>query len=58
MGSSTLVASTDYTLVGGVLTIDKTSSTIYTGATAGDVITLSIVLSSGAILEVNINVVE
>ena len=57
MGSSTLVASTDYTLVGGVLTIDKTSSTIYTGATAGDVITLSIVLSSGAILEININVV-
>lgn len=58
MGSSTLVASTDYTLVGGVLTIDKTSSTIYTGATAGDVITLSIVLSTGAILEININVVE
>ena len=57
MGSSTLVASTDYTLVGGVLTIDKTSSTIYGSATAGDVITLSIVLSSGAIIEVNINVV-
>lgn len=57
-GSTTLVASTDYTAVGGVVTIDKTSSTIYTGASAGDVITLSIVLSSGAILEININVVE
>ena len=57
-GSTTLTASTDYTLVGGVLTIDKTSSAIYSGAIAGDVITLSIVLSSGAIIEVNINVVE
>lgn len=56
-GSTTLVSSTDYTESSGVVTIDKTSSTIYTGATAGDVITLSIVLSSGAILEVNINVV-
>ena len=57
MGTTTLVASTDYTAVGGVITIDKTSSTIYGNATAGDIITLSIVLSSGAILEVNINVV-
>ena len=57
MGSTTLVASTDYTAVGGVVTIDKTSSTIYGSASDGDVITLSIVLSSGAILEININVV-
>ena len=56
-GSTTLVASTDYTLVGGVLTIDKTSSTLYTGKVAGDVIPISVVLASGAVLEVHINVV-
>ena len=57
-GSTTLTASTDYTESSGVITIDKTSTAIYSGASAGDVITLSIVLSSGAVLEVNINVVE
>lgn len=58
LDSTTLVASTDYTEVGGVITIDKTSSTIYNGAINGDVKTIDIVLSTGAILEVNINVVE
>lgn len=58
LGSTTLTASTDYTAVGGVITVDKTSSAIYGSAVAGDVKTLSIVLSSGAILEVNINIVE
>lgn len=58
LGTTTLVASTDYTAVGGVITIDKTSSTIYSGAIKGDVKTIDIVLSTGAILEVNINVVE
>ncbi len=54
---TTLTASTDYTAVGGVVTIDKTSSTLYGSAVAGDVITIDIVLASGAILEVHINVV-
>lgn len=57
LGSTTLTASTDYTAVGGVVTIDKTSSTIYGSAVAGDVKTIDIVLSTGAILEVNINIV-
>lgn len=53
----TLTASTDYTAVGGVVTIDKTSSTLYGSAVAGDVITIDIVLASGAVLETHINVV-
>lgn len=54
---TTLTASTDYTAVAGVVTIDKTSSTLYSTATAGDVITIDIVLASGAVLETHINVV-
>lgn len=54
---TTLTASTDYTVSNGVVTIDKTSSTLYGNAVAGDVITIDIVLASGAILEVHINVV-
>lgn len=53
----TLTANTDYTAVSGVVTLDKTSSALYTGAAAGDIITISIVLASGAILETHINVV-
>ena len=53
----TLTASTDYTVSNGVITIDKTSSTLYGSASAGDIITISIVLASGAILETHINVV-
>ena len=54
---TTLTASTDYTIASGVVTIDKTSSTLYTGKVAGDVITIDIVLASGAVLETHINVV-
>ena len=54
---TTLTASTDYTAVGGVVTIDKTSSALYSTASAGDVITIDIVLASGAVLETHINVV-
>lgn len=54
---TTLTASTDYTVSSGVVTIDKTSSTLYGSAVAGDTITIDIVLASGAVLEVYINVV-
>lgn len=54
---TTLTANTDYTLVSGVITLDKTSTTIYSGKVAGDIITIDIVLASGAVLEVHVNVV-